>query len=336
MNPARSLARRVLPQQVRHKLLRLYGVSADEANRLRHRIAELEATVARTHRVPDGDAVAVGDREWVPTGHYYSAVPSKEHLARHRGRIEAADPTVIPGVDLRLAQQEELLAELEKLAGGVTFPEELTDGYRYHFENEMYGYTDGLFLSLMAQHLRPRRVIEIGSGYSSACLLDTADRFPPGPTSFTFVEPYPERLLSLLRPDEVAQVEIVRDEVQSVPLARFAALEAGDLLLIDSTHTVKAGGDVNYLFFEVLPALQSGVIVHVHDILPGFEYPWVWLDQGRAWTEAYLLRAFLQYNDAFEVLLWPSLMASRDLPAWEKRFRFGAGRTGGAIYLRRR
>ena len=356
----------MLPQQLRHQLNRFYGVSAGEANRLRGRIGELEATLeritllaaeerataasARATVLAELDAASAeraalaervgaaeaGEREWVPTGHYYSAVPSKDHLAKHRSRITGADPSVLPGVDLRLAQQEALLDELEKLQAGISFPEDPAEGYRYHFDNEMYAYTDGLFLSLMAQHLRPRRVIEIGSGYSSACLLDTADRFPPGPTSFTFVEPYPERLLSLLGPDEVANVEIIEDEVQSVPLARFAELEAGDLLLIDSTHTVKAGGDVNHLFFDVLPVLRSGVIVHVHDIQPGFEYLWMWLEQGRAWAEAYLLRAFLQYNDTFEILLWPSLMASRDPAGWEKRFRFGPDRTGGAIYLRRR
>ena len=84
----------------------------------------------------------------------------------------------------------------------------------------------------------------------------------------------------------------------------FSQLESGDILFIDSSHTVKTGGDVNYFFLEVLPRLNPGVIVHVHDIFLPFEYRRDWvLDEFRFWTEQYLLQAFLTFNSEFEVLL---------------------------------
>src|SRR5207247_5820903 len=81
-------------------------------------------------------------------------------------------------------------------------------------------------------------------------------------------------------------------------------LQSGDVLFIDSSHTVKIGGDVNYLFLEVLPRLKPGVIVHVHDIFLPFEYPREWVrDDFRFWAEQYLLQAFLTFNSEFQVLM---------------------------------
>jgi hypothetical protein len=276
-------------------------------------------------------------REWVPTGHYYSAVPSFDHLEHHRARIIGQDPWRVPGVDLRVDEQLSLAHKLSGLVSEAPFPDEPDDKWRYHFNNDFFAYTDGLFLHLLLRHLRPARVVEVGSGFSSACLLDTAEHFLGGKVDFTFVEPYDERLRSLLRPEDESRVEILNREVQDVDLGVYERLTADDLLLIDSTHTVKAGGDVNWLFFEVLPTLAPGVVVHVHDVLPGFEYPWGWLRQGRAWSEAYLLRAFLQFNEAFEVLLWPSLLSALDREGFAGRFRgYGEAQSGGSIYLRRR
>jgi predicted O-methyltransferase YrrM len=276
-------------------------------------------------------------REWVPTGHYYSAVPSREHLEQHRSRIIGQDPCRIPGVDLRLEAQLKLSDDLVRYVPEVPFPDQPDEQWRYYFHNDFFADADGLFLHLLLRHLRPSRVVEVGSGFSSACLLDTAEHFLGSKVDFTFIEPYDERLRSLLRPDDLPRVEILNQGVEDVELSVYEGLAADDLLLIDSTHTVKAGGDVNWLFFEVLPTLAPGVVVHVHDVLPGFEYPWEWLEQGRAWSEAYLLRAFLQYNDTFEVLLWPSLLCAADPQGFAARFRgYGRAQSGGSIYLRRR
>lgn len=274
--------------------------------------------------------------ELYPTGHFYSAVPSREHLARYHDLLVGRDPMDVPGVDLRLSEQRALLDELAPLLGDVPFADVAGDGYpwRYHYHNDFFGFTDGLILHLMVRHLRPGKVIEVGSGYSSACLLDTVDGFLEGDVRLTFIEPYDDRLRKLLRPGDAGRVEIRNEEVQRVPLEVFAGLGADDLLLIDSTHTVKAAGDVNWLFFEVLPRLAPGVVVHVHDIFAGFEYPWGWLEEGRAWAEAYLLRAFLQFNSAFEIVLWPNLVLGHDTGSGAERFPHVHNR-GASIYLRK-
>src|SRR5262249_3816423 len=113
-------------------------------------------------------------------------------------------------------------------------------------------------------------------------------------------------------------------------------LGANDILFIDSTHVSKLNSDVNYELFEILPALQSGVYVHLHDILYPFEYPLDWAEEGRGWNEAYLLRAFLAYNDEFEIVLFNDLVwlrftddLRRDFPLWGRN-------PGGSIWLRKR
>ena len=86
----------------------------------------------------------------------------------------------------------------------------------------------------------------------------------------------------------------------------------------------------------MLPALAPGVYIHVHDVFPAFEYPWSWVEEGRAWTEDYLLRAFLQFNDSFEIVLWPNVLAATDPTRLYKRFPLAEKNVGGALYLRRR
>ena len=92
------------------------------------------------------------------------------------------------------------------------------------------------------------------------------------------------------------------------PLDMEKTLEENDILFIDTSHVSKFESDVNYIFFQVLPRLKKGVIIHFHDIFYPFDYPIEWLEQGRAWNESYMLRSFLMYNPQFRILLFPSLL----------------------------
>jgi len=121
--------------------------------------------------------------------------------------------------------------------------------------------------------------------------------------------------MGLLKPQDRATSTIIADKVQNVGLDVFESLEADDILFIDSSHVSKIGSDVNFLFFEVLPRLQPGVYVHVHDVVYPFEYPEKWVYDGWAWNEAYLLRAFLMFNDRFEIVLDPSYLQLKE-KAW--------------------
>lgn len=170
----------------------------------------------------------------------------------------------------------------------------------------MYGRGDASVLHAMLRHYEPKRIVEVGSGYSTAVMLDVAERHLPH-LEVTCIEPYPERLFSIMtmgRGDR--RVKLAKRPVQEVPMSEFARLEAGDFLFIDSTHVAKAGSDVVWLYLHVLPTLAPGVIVHVHDVHWPFEYPERWLREGRDWTEVYLLRAFLTHNADWRVLLMTS------------------------------
>ena len=128
---------------------------------------------------------------------------------------------------------------------------------------------------------------------------------------FTFVEPYPELLISLMNANERKRYKILPSTLQDVDFDSFEALQENDILFIDSTHVSKLDSDVNKIFFDILPALNKGVVIHIHDIFWPFEYPDTWLNEGRAWNEMYMLRAFLEYNDSFEILFFPPYMCTK-------------------------
>jgi hypothetical protein len=128
---------------------------------------------------------------------------------------------------------------------------------------------------------------------------------------------------------------VIGTRVQDVDLSTFDALEANDILFIDSTHVSKIGSDVNYMFFEVLPPLKPGVLIHVHNIFYPFEFPEVWALQGHAWNEAYLLRAFLQFNQRFQIVLFANYLVNFHLDELLKLLPKCAGNLGGNIWIRR-
>ena len=151
----------------------------------------------------------------------------------------------------------------------------------------------------MVRHFQPRRIIEVGSGFSSLVFGQAAAKNKS--SALICIDPFPHEFR---KSNGIPALQsLIEKKVQDVDLEFFSQLESGDILFIDSSHTVKIGGDVNYLFLEVLPRLKAGVIVHVHDIFFPFEYRRDWvLEEFRFWTEQYLLQAFLIFNSEFEVL----------------------------------
>jgi hypothetical protein len=136
----------------------------------------------------------------------------------------------------------------------------------------------------------------------------------------TLIEPFPDRLFGVLREEDLDHLTIVVERLQDSPLAVFDELEAGDVLFVDSTHVAKLGSDVNHACFQILPRLAPGVVVHFHDIAYPFEYEPQMVDQGYGWNESYLLRAFLQFNDRYEILLWNDLVRTRLHDVVEREF----------------
>jgi hypothetical protein len=321
-------------------LARRLPVASAYERRIAELTGEVESLAAQLRAASGSPApgAASGHPLWVPPGHFYSPFPSLEALAE-RTDVFGRDPVDVPAVDLGVDAQWALLDELEPLVAGVEWPrtpaEAEAAGTRYWADNPAYADGDALFLRAMLRHVRPKQLVELGSGYSSAQTLDTRDQFLDGELAVTFVDPYPELLESLLRPDDRASVTILPVGTEALDPGVITSLQAGDVLFIDSTHVAKPGSDVNRNLFEILPMLNPGVVVHLHDIFPAFEYPEDWVREGRGWTELYVLRAFLMYNHAYEVVLWPALLHVLDREQVERRFPPMARNAGGAIWLRK-
>lgn len=253
-------------------------------------------------------SVARQAARFVPPGHFYSPIPALEDVERDAARLFDLWPAELPGIDLNENGQVALLSQLSSYYPELPFSDHGARRHRFSFDNPMYSGSDAVCLYAMLRHVRPRRVIEVGSGHSSCLILDTNELFLDNQVACTFIDPFPQRLLSLLRPEDHARIEIVTRPVQTVEIERFRQLEANDVLFIDSSHVAKIGSDVNHFFANVLPVLRPGVYVHFDDIYYPFEYPRQWVNEGRFWNEAYLLRAFLTFNSAFKVTLFDTFL----------------------------
>lgn len=272
---------------------------------------------------------------FAPPGHFYSALPPMGEARAHARAVFGDVPTSLPGIDGRIEEQLGFAAELAGLHADFSPPAHHEPPGRYYRENPAYGIGDARVLQAVLRHLRPKRVIEVGSGHSSALTLDVVEHHLGGDVDVTFIEPYPELLRSVLRDDDHDRVEIVVEAVQDVDLDRFDELEAGDVAFFDTTHVVRPGSDVNRDVFDVLPRLRPGVAVHFHDVFYPFEYPESWIIEGRAWTETYLLRAFLAYNRAFEIMLFPHQLAVLAGDRLREVWPASAEGTGASLWLRR-
>jgi predicted O-methyltransferase YrrM len=239
-----------------------------------------------------------------PEGHFYSPVVDPHEIERRRDDIWPAEPAV-RGIDFNDAHHRRVLEEY--------FPRYLQDyGYPerapcedaaltgFFTRNSQFSWLDARALFVLLREWRPRRIIEVGSGYSSLLMADVNQRFLDGGCEITCIEPFPRPFLQR----GVAGIAKVRVQpVQQLPLATFDALQAGDVLFIDSSHVTKTGSDVNHLVFEVLPRLAAGVRIHFHDVFMPHDYPQHWVvAENRSWNEQYLVRALLMYSSAFEVL----------------------------------
>lgn len=254
---------------------------------------------------------------FAPPGHYYSPIPSKADVERWAEARWQTQPDDLTGVDLNEVRQLRTLETIGPLTRGLTFADDVGGETRYWWDNDGFSPGDATALAAMLMHYQPRRVVEVGAGYSTAVMLDVAERYLLRKPGIVCIDPEPGRLRSALRGNETG-LTIHEDIVQNMPLELFTTLEAGDILFIDSSHVLKLGSDVALLFLEVLPRLAPGVIVHIHDIATSFEYPPAWYDEGRAWNEAPALRAFLIFNRAYEILYFCDYMNRFHREAVEK------------------
>jgi len=240
--------------------------------------------------------------------HFYQPIPDTQSLSERLW----AQPSKLAGIDMNDSGQLDLLRnqfpkfrdEYEQIPIKPT-----GDGSGFHLSNTLFGGTDALVAYCMVRQFQPSLIIEIGSGLSSLLLAQAAEKNQS--SDLVCVEPFPREFV---RKGFPGLRSLIEKKVEDIDPKFFSQLDSGDLLFIDSSHTVKIGGDVNYLFLEVLPRLKPGVIVHVHDIFLPFEYRRDWvMTEFRFWSEQYLLQAFLTFNSEFEVLMANRYLAHRYL-----------------------
>lgn len=175
----------------------------------------------------------------------------------------------------------------------------------FYLLNSTYMVGDAHLYYGVVRQRKPKRMIEIGAGNSTQLALKAlAENFQETGErcEFTIVEPYAQEWMRQL---QIPSVKFLEKKIQEIPLEFFESLSAGDILFIDSAHTVVPGGDVIYEICEIIPRLKPGVLVHVHDISLPDPYPEAYAKHHWYWTEQYLLQAFLAFNKEFSVV-WPS------------------------------
>ena len=268
------------------------------------------------------------------SGHYYSPVVDTDLVGGYVKANRTSGASGVPGVEMSLEAMEAFWRRNQKTIAETPFPNEKDDQHRYSFLGGPYGFGDGTTLRAMIADLRPKRIIEIGSGYSTACMLDAADEFGLDDLRITCVEPFPARLKSVLKPGDMDRIEIIEQGVQGFSLARVAELEANDILFIDSTHVLKTGSDVHYELFYMLPALKKGVVVHFHDCRWPMEYSDIQIFQKNySWNEAYGVLAFLMYNSRFRVRFSGSFFAEHRADLIGETFPAYLRNSGSALWL---
>ncbi len=267
-------------------------------------------------------------------GHFYSPVVNPDEVQDYWAKSSAQGVESLLGIDIDMGAMTDFWDRSLEFMRSLDFSSGAGGHSRYYLSDGRYPPGDALVLGAMLNAFRPRLIYEIGSGFSSAAMLDAADRIGLTPFHLTCIDPDANRLRSLLRPADQDRVTIIERKVQDVPLATFEDIGRGDILFIDSSHVLKTGSDVHFELFEILPRLRPGVIVHFHDILFPFEYSKAWIfDKKWSWNEVYALRAFLMYNEKFKIIFFNDLffkanplLAAGVIPGAEPVF-------GGSLWL---
>lgn len=249
---------------------------------------------------------------------YHSPIPDITDLKKRR---IWSKKTSLKGIDFNPQNQLALLKKLGKRYGKeCQWPlNKIEDKTQFYVNNCSFSFGCAAALHSLIRHFKPQRVIEIGSGNSSRVIAQSLT-LNQNNVQYDIIDPYPPDFISrkLIKFSRLypKRVELMRPEF-------FERLGKDDILFIDSSHSVRLGGDVNFLYLEILPRLKPGVIIHLHDIQLPFEYPQVYAISEtfrQFWTEQYLLQAFLIHNHGFEILLGMNYLMKDHLDDFRQAF----------------
>ena len=207
----------------------------------------------------------------------------------------------LPGINWNISEQLEIVARFTFSQELADIPKEKSDTLEYYLNNGTFESGDAEYWYQLIRTIKPRRIIEVGSGASTLLAINTILRNHNDDSGYECehicIEPYEMPWL------EKAGVSVIRRKVEDVELAFFSKLQENDVLFIDSSHIIRPQGDVLFEYLELLPTLNKGVIVHIHDVFLPKNYPKQWLeDEVRFWNEQYLLEAFLSHNNSWKIL----------------------------------
>lgn len=239
----------------------------------------------------------------VTPNHFYQPVPDTRTLREELWRKESE----MVGIEMNDSRQMALLSFFASAYGKEyhAFPYEKTENpQEYYVHNNMFELVDGGILYSMVRHFKPKRIVEIGSGFSTLltvkAILKNESVDHSYKCEFTAIEPHPSDTLKAGVP---GLSRLYPTRLENVPRTLFSQLTAGDILFIDSSHVLKIGSDVQTELLEILPSLEKGVLVHIHDIFLPAEYPKDWVIKAHVFVnEQYVMQAFLTFNDHFEII----------------------------------
>lgn len=276
-----------------------------------------------------------GYYEFLPhIGHYYSLYPNLDDVINNEKSLFRED-IEIKDINLNENGQLEVLRKMINLYKDLPQWNNMVSvdksKLRYKIGNSRFPLGDAVGLNTMLRILKPNKLIEVGSGYSSAVILDTNEFYLENSIELTFIEPYPKFLKAVSKESDT--IVLYENKLQDIPVEQFEQLNKGDVLFIDSTHVSKVGSDVNYLFFEILPKLKKGVYIHLHDIFYPFEYPKEWIYKGQVWNELYLLRAFLQNNKDYTITYFQNMMDKKYYDLILEKWPYTQKPYGGSIWF---
>jgi hypothetical protein len=233
--------------------------------------------------------------------HYYQPIFNFKDIS---GKIWDQEDQMA-GVTVNIEEQISLLNEFKYQIELKKIPVNISrsDEYSYYYDNYNYSSGDSEILYNIIRHFKPKRIIEIGSGFSTRMAKIALDynREQGFYSEHICIEPYEMPWL-----DKLESIKVIRTKVENVNLSAFSSLGENDILFIDSSHVIRTGGDVIAEYLHIIPNLNKGVLIHIHDIFLPYDYPKKWLQEYRRfWTEQYILQAFLSFNDHFKILLSP-------------------------------
>ncbi len=229
--------------------------------------------------------------------HYYQPmINPKKHLTK-----SLRDDRNLEGIDFNIEEQLNLLTRFNYNQELLNFPVNKNNDGGFYYDNDSYRSGDAEYLYSMIRHFKPNRIIEIGSGYSTLMARNAIHHNRLENSNYAChhicIEPYEQPWLEKL------EIELIREKVENIDRSFFKKLGSNDILFIDSSHIIRPQGDVLFEYLELLPILNSGVLIHVHDIFTPKDYLNDWIyDRHYLWNEQYLLEAFLMFNSKFRII----------------------------------